>query len=104
MRRPDRMILGRSGRAPCEHCMALRQRFGLDEKLAEGRVDAVGAVRRERQFSERRQFKPARPTRMIDQSDAPEFSVIFQRHRNFRQRPDSGVAAFKLGSIGGKGD
>ena|SRR5437867_11002595 len=59
--------------------------FGFDEELAESGMRAICPVRRESELEVGGQLQTARFARDVDQSYAPDFSVVFSGNDNFRK-------------------
>ena len=66
-----------------EQGLVTRQPFGFDEKFAESRMRAIGPMRCEGELEVSGHLKAARFARGIDQSDAPDFGIVFCGDDNF---------------------
>src|SRR5260370_35670496 len=85
VRGPDRLFVWSAEATMVEEGFATWKPFGFDEEFGESRMRAIGPVRRESEVEVSSHLQTARFARDVDQSHAPDFSVVFCGDNNFRK-------------------
>ena len=85
----QRHLFVAAGAAVGEEHLLLREGFGLNEELVEGRMLAVGVVGRHGEFNIAGEIETAGAVRPVDQGNPPNLRVIFRRddHLGFGVQP-----------------
>src|SRR6266550_338983 len=96
------MLVDRPGPASAQDGALHVDNFGLNEKIAEGRMQGVGGGGSKNDFGETGDIeRPACPGGIGD-ADPAELNIILRRHGDFSVYVEPIVAAAKLGAAFGE--
>ncbi len=93
---PRYWVLLRARPSRAENRLQRADQFGLDEQLAEGRVQGIAQGRCQHHFSVAGQLKGAGLVAMVGQVQAAQFDVVLGRHGNFGVAVEVVLAHAKL--------
>ena len=102
MEQPGLLLADTARSSGTNNCLAVGKNFGLNEKIAKGRVQRIRRWRCQHDFRVTRDFDHAARTRTVCQANAPQFDVIFRRNGDFSVRLDPVVTPPEFGTSFGK--